>query len=699
MSQKVERDTLGNHLERYPNEKQVINKFMDLFNIGVDARKVKLGYELSIFFLKPLKHAREAFSFEKDLVLIYSPQKIINNKVLESIERFVNQFKGTMNVETLCYILVSNDNSVREKVVEYVNTCSEAKIIIPFSYEELKKSADWFVRNRFSEHLFVRDLFDVKQPLKSSTFYFGRKNVVRSLVEKLGEGENIGLFGLRKTGKTSTLYQVQKMFETDKSGICIRIDAQNPAIYSKNWWDLLSLIKDEIINKIRIELPSKINKNYNSKNASEYFCTTVKRILESTRESAKKILIIIDEIEHISPYLSLNKEWNQGFIPFWQTLRSLQSSQTRVSFLIAGVNAKPVEMPSVGGIDNPLFSLINPYYIPGFDRNEVRDMVRTLGRYMGMHFSEDTYEYLREHYGGHPLLIRLSCSYLHKKAIECGLKRPITIDLQKLRDTEEQRDLNMYYYGLHILEVLKQFYKEEYEMLELLASGFYEDFIELSKSAPEFREHLIKYGLITDNNFPQITISCIKKFLYNDYTRNKKVKIVNEYEHKEITKGLEKIKIEYTDKIIRIKSRIITKISNHNKTYPSKWKKPIWTISSRDVEVSSDLKEIELCKKSADFNALTSYLKQLLWENVDRSEIEKNYKELFNVCVLLNGFRNYYQHLELSEAAAKNAEKAFEEYCDGGYPLSESDWIKLHIKLIENIADALNITLSYVSSS
>src|SRR5207248_8668487 len=119
--------------------------------------------------------------------------------------------------------------------------------------------------------------------------------------------------------------------------------------------------------------------------------------------------------------------WNDDFVPFWKHLRAIQTVDRPISFLIAGVNALATELASIGTQDNPLFSLVGSRYIPPFDRTETREMVRTLGGYMGMHFADDAYDYLTTNYGGHPLLIRLACSWEHRRLAALGVPRPTDI--------------------------------------------------------------------------------------------------------------------------------------------------------------------------------------------------------------------------------------------------------------------------------
>ena len=102
-------------------------------------------------------------------------------------------------------------------------------------------------------------------------------------------------------------------------------------------------------------------------------------------DDSDRILIMLDEIEWISFNTSSDPHWESDFIPFWQTLRSAhQNLNGRFCFVISGVNPKCIEEEAVLGYDNPLFALINPTFLQPFDTNTTREMVRKLGRYMGI---------------------------------------------------------------------------------------------------------------------------------------------------------------------------------------------------------------------------------------------------------------------------------------------------------------------------
>jgi predicted AAA+ superfamily ATPase len=58
-----------------------------------------------------------------------------------------------------------------------------------------------------------RDLFDITSPLRKDLYFFGRTDLINKLVDRHSSNENSGVFGLRRSGKTSLIYAVERLME------------------------------------------------------------------------------------------------------------------------------------------------------------------------------------------------------------------------------------------------------------------------------------------------------------------------------------------------------------------------------------------------------------------------------------------------------------------------------------------------------
>jgi len=165
------------------------------------------------------------------------------------------------------------------------------------------------------------------------------------------------------------------------------------------------------------------------------------------------------------------------------------------SYLLVGTNPLCVELPRIGNADNPIFAQVPLEYIPGFDVPQTREMVRKLGRIMGLKFDESIYSRLTDDFGGHPYLIRHVCSVIN--SLVC-VERPARIDKTLYEDAVKLFLRNYSQFMEMILSVLKEFFSDEYEMLRLLSRGDIETFKEFAKISPLYTNHLCGYGILQE---------------------------------------------------------------------------------------------------------------------------------------------------------------------------------------------------------
>ena len=248
-----------------------------------------------------------------------------------------------------------------------------------------------------------------------------------------------------------------------------------------------------------------------------------KSISTLSKNIGKRVLLLFDEIENITFDKSGVQHWCDGldFMYFWQSVRSAFQHTTNVfTFCILGTNPRCVEEHFIKGKENPIFNAFSPQYIPRFDQERTREMVRKLGRLMGIKFDEGIYTRLVEDYGGHPFLIRQVCSAIAKKYPQ----RPVLIDRLKYNAAREEYNRGSEYFDM-LLDVLTQFYSEEYEMLNMLAVGDLDTFKFFSDQDYSMVKHLIGYGIIrvSDNEY-DFQIDAVKDYLVRKQHRKVLVK-------------------------------------------------------------------------------------------------------------------------------------------------------------------------------
>ena len=129
-----------------------------------------------------------------------------------------------------------------------------------------------------------------------------------------------------------------------------------------------------------------------------------------------------------------------------------------------------------------MFSIFNTYYLTGLDYTNLKNMVNLFGSRMGMFFDNLSINYLFDQYGGHPLLIRLACSFHHEYFTAENRNRPLSINSEYLTQMQEERDAELISYCGHVVLEISELYPDEYGLLKLLASGQFADLHEKSKN-------------------------------------------------------------------------------------------------------------------------------------------------------------------------------------------------------------------------
>ena len=488
-------------LAHRPDILLLLNTFKKDFDVTWAKTMESHGAQYVAALLKPSKHITNGFGLENELLLIYHQYSTVQPRVLQIADKLLSEVPSRQRAEPLAFVLVTAAHDAKAEVQRLLANSQNPRVIVPFTESECKETQDqYFVRNRLSEFFYSRDLFDMSRPLASDAYFFGRHALVLSIRDLLKSGENVGLFGLRRTGKTSVLLRLQRLFSDGKDGKLIYFDLEDSGLYQLRWWELLG--------RIAAELPGpRRNIGYTAENAADQFRVALQGLSKTV-----KVVIALDEIEHITPgeRLRMREHWDKDFVELWKTVRAVQNANRQVSFIVCGTNAAPVETASFDGRDNPLFGMVTKRYMSPFTRDEVRQMTRTLGRFMGLSIEEGAFDYLHSRYGGHPFITRQACSRVFEDLKE--KRKPIAVSAKLLIETELARDLHLFAHAENVLSVLQRWYPMEYEMLEYLADNDLASYAGLEAAAPELSAHLRGYGLVHPSR-PELLMQFLASYI------------------------------------------------------------------------------------------------------------------------------------------------------------------------------------------
>ncbi|MEZ5205084.1 MAG: hypothetical protein R2701_12095 [Acidimicrobiales bacterium] len=502
------------YFARYPRDRTQVEGLLHWFDVTHAERASPRDGAASIYYLKPTSNEVGRFlgiDPARELLYLYSPHPRLEAREIEGALK--RRQADALRLDPHLLIVGSDDPQTGQRVKSYVMEDLERPPMVGLSRAELVAitKGDELYSIVKSRH-FVHDYFAVEAPLTEEALFFGRNQLVAELTERVGSGQNSGLFGLRRIGKTSVLLAVQRRCKAGGRAFVAYRDL-SPA-YHLRWWKLLELLVQDLASDLHVGKSGrrKINaltSGYSEESASISFGKDIEYL--APRAPQGRICLLLDEIEYITFDLSPAEHWQEDFLSMWSTMRSVhQNSLGRFTYLVAGVNPYSLEHDRVGPHENPLFTTTRPYFLAPLNEADADHMVRTLGRMMGLSVTKDFLAGLFDAYGGHPYLMRRACSHLAVHVPE----RPGVLERPSLDSDRPHLDIALAGSVRQILLVLETWYPLELELLEALANGDSQTFLEFSQSSPEFSEHVVGYGLVEDPmGDPRISIDLVREVL------------------------------------------------------------------------------------------------------------------------------------------------------------------------------------------
>jgi hypothetical protein len=475
-------------------EQKIVHRFGKVFQIGFYREDMFKQLKNRFFFAKPTDDFKMKFNIENEILVLFNDLPTFETRTFDFVDKLTTEYSNRL--DRICVVVVSKDPNIEARM-EVINAKQDSgRIVVPFTYSELLSAHQEapFIENRFRKFFYSRDLFDLDSPIRTDSFFYGRNHIVQRFYDRYSNSENSALFGLRKIGKTSVLYALKRV--CDQRGVpSLYIDCQSPSLHKRRWFEALQYIVRQAskqLHDIKDDWLSDVD--YKEKDSAVLFEQDLKKL--STMKGNRRILLILDEVENIAFDLSPSEHWKNGqdFLLFWQTLRSIfQSNRDIFCFIVAGVNPTILERTAIKNSDNPIFNIATPQYLELFTLDVVRDMVSDIGRYMGLSFEEEVFFLLHEDFGGHPFLTRIACSNISRLI---GVDRPRTVTKYWYRQNKDKFSREVMNYVEQLLFVLREFYAQEYSLLEILAGGDSRKFEETVGSLPSAAKHLEGYGLV-----------------------------------------------------------------------------------------------------------------------------------------------------------------------------------------------------------
>ena len=339
------------------------------------------------------------------------------------------------------------------------------------------------------------DPYDESRPISDPTWFFGRDDLLERLPAVLRQGQHVGLFGLRKVGKTSLINQLRQRLIAMPT---VWIDCQG-------WPANADALFAEVGTQLRKELKA------GSAGARADFRSEVLRLYAIWQESGGHgpFVVILDEVDKMFPDRRLKgsdsilSEW----VKLSRVLRAMAQERKCLVTLVTAyrpdVNRQNLLSQEIG--ENPMFMSFQEYFLGSLNQADTERMVSEIGAWKEIRWSEEA---LRESYelcGGHPLITR----FLASDACEQGDLK--AIDLAQVSEVGAtiRKGFHKHRIGRYFEESVWNLLQED-ERSALAAVGNGGSLEELEEAVT----HLEQFGLVrTENGSLRVSASLLKQWL------------------------------------------------------------------------------------------------------------------------------------------------------------------------------------------
>jgi len=345
------------------------------------------------------------------------------------------------------------------------------------------------------DFIYSRDLFYETTPVIGNRF-FGRRQLLQSLRDDVRNQRVVGLFGLRKAGKTSVLSQLSATISGPLTIVILRDLESLPSPPEDPIPDLLRDLVTDLRDQLESRsLSSKAMVGLTSEVGLPEFKRDLQALLRAASKDAVKFVLMLDEIEYLTPAdkIDISEGEMASVAQFLGVLRSLVQENSNFTFLLSGLTSAIIESGRLYGRPNPLFSWAKAHFLAPFERYEADDLARSTGGKMGIDIEGGALEALFEASGGHAYLYRhLASSVVSELPIDVFQRRMTRADVLTASTSWRRRIAGNL---TEMLDHVRRYYPDEAVLLEILRDEPAE-FGELAESLPLALEHLLSLGLV-----------------------------------------------------------------------------------------------------------------------------------------------------------------------------------------------------------
>ena len=403
---------------------EVRDNFATLGQITAAPHRFRLeGGDYVRLYIKPASKLGSALLTSRELLVLLAPFTELQARTVKAVEHCLQQSRGRLErgMAIVCHLDPAGDNRLREWGRERGLT------LLPVHAVEDALPADDALQDLLCAGLYAHDPFDLAGPVRAAHQFFGRTEVP-DLARRLRDGHIQALFGIRKIGKTSVLNRVLDEAKVHHQMACVVGDCSDDTLSALSPGRLMSSIAGAVNDALNF---SDDGYAFLFPVASEVDLGEASRtLLHLITGATRPVLLMLDEIDYITPSSPVAPQWQEGFNPFFRALRSIYQEAARrgpgFSMMICGVSSNWFMAEAIAGVENAALAFVPDSYLPPLERPQSIIMIQALGRAAGLVFSDSSADLVAGTCSDIPYWIRKAGSYINSCFAQEG--RPLTLE-------------------------------------------------------------------------------------------------------------------------------------------------------------------------------------------------------------------------------------------------------------------------------
>ncbi|UQA62840.1 ATP-binding protein [Polyangium aurulentum] len=396
-----------------------------------------------LLYWEPGKHVRERFDLAPELLVVLVPAREVQARDVDKAEQAIRR---DYRLDRGVVLVVARDREAAERMSHAARATGRVYIFLSFAEVANVSDPQQWLRQILLEHLGSSDLFATGAPVFGWDFV-GRKRELLAIRRHLLGGRPVGLYGLRKVGKTSVLLVLRDQLVAESSAeervvtaVPVHLDLLGVSFAEANRAGFMRYLLRSIHEAIErlglsprdLGLPGSDRRRRRGAEESPaeietLGVATLDALIDWARRQASRpiVLLFIDEYERLLGGSGFPEAHGVEILDWIRGL--VQRYPGTFNFLVAGLNRHLASVPVVVGRQNPLFNFVIDFPLAGLVEEEHGELVRKIGRRLSLRFEHDALALIYEESGGHAWLARELGRVIDQETPVAG-RAPIRID-------------------------------------------------------------------------------------------------------------------------------------------------------------------------------------------------------------------------------------------------------------------------------